>query len=1167
MSSLSTNKSKRIHASDEQTRSRQGSANVMEEMENARKTVRRAQAMGWIKTAPFSISTPSASSHSDSSFSFVSTFSTSQDGSIATGSEETGFGVPRIEGEDEEEMATPKPEASSRMAPMFPAMAMPFRRTGQNASESSPQVRKVSSGSVYSPASPANYDGGMVASTGWLITVVPPDSLYYAFNGESHDVPPDAFASPNQSNTEDNTAEGLDRVLATARLKKWRKGKILPLASDLKGMMRAIGKEWNLPSEIGMEVYLASGTKEYDQGPRQRSGTEDGEMEEEMVGMLSDETWRMVWAEYISEAEGMRLRAAIGRYVAQPDPRTIPGRDRQHLEAKDAASNESERRDLQEGDSPSSPELPLTGNTFGSTNQPFAELSQDVSPALNPVDLPHGSIPAAHHIDTLTPDSSQTSFGPSSVPPPKDILSSAAQTMLSPSPSSVFPGASSSQQASPMSAFGSRSNGNAMQRRVLGKIEFDFDSGPGSRGEWYSTWLKRRVQTRQRREDADNDNSSGLGMRPLRLASRNSPSAKSDTSEYVEQPETAEGQAEYAPLMDEDEDEPTNGHTESPRSISPSSDQEDVQLDHLVSGALNAAFPEGSDDFVHAFASGHIGNQAAQPTYSWKDIGSQRILEDSVKLEQLAPPPVLENDREVDMAEIRQMLETKNAKAVNQELLVPAHRGQLLASPIDLTSPQIDNSPQPQSLLVTRPDALSIEPPPDGSTTVHGLGMGIDMDDEEAKRGSAVVISSQLDILERALRELSPRDIRFSVYPGLPDPSTIVPAEEPTSYAVDDDTSSRASSRQAQQRFSDATEESLPETTATIPSRDYSVAPLTARIQTPILATEPIFARTPDAYASYQNFTPRTVPNGKQPTSLSLETMSRMEYEAGYGNNSTELPKKSPGWKPTRPARPPSPHLEQYTAPSPHLKLSDTPPPASMTVIDTRGLSKSPEEPVIERPRVPSGSKSMNKLNRLFNRRVSEKSTDESKESAGQTVSVEAADQGTASKSPKPNDSFGRRFFKGLHVKSPSSSHETFSTAVISDPVVVSTTNKQAYQLSQLQQQQASPPAPPIPEKAVSIAPRSIPSSPSLDTLHTAKTSQHAFGTPTIPTSPSLNTIMSAAGPASSPNSPSMAGGAAVRRKPVPRREGDESLPTSQSVRSITSFVLEDAPKRARKVT
>jgi hypothetical protein len=107
--------------------------------------------------------------------------------------------------------------------------------------------------------------------------------------------------------------------------------------------------------------------------------------------------------------------------------------------------------------------------------------------------------------------------------------------------------------------------------------------------------------------------------------------------------------------------------------------------------------------------------------------------------------------------------------------------------------------------------------------------------------------------------------------------------------------------------------------------------------------------------------------------------------------------------------------------------------------------------------------------------------------------------------------------------------------------VVVSTTNKQAYQLSQLQQQQASPPAPPVPEKAVSIAPRSIPSSPSLDTLHTAKTSQHAFGTPTIPTSPSLNTIMSAAGPASSPNSPSMAGGAAVRRKPVPRREGDES--------------------------
>jgi hypothetical protein len=184
-------------------------------------------------------------------------------------------------------------------------------------------------------------------------------------------------------------------------------------------------------------------------------------------------------------------------------------------------------------------------------------------------------------------------------------------------------------------------------------------------------------------------------------------------------------------------------------------------------------------------------------------------------------------------------------------------------------------------------------------------------------------------------------------------------------------------------------------------------------------------------------------------------------------------------------------------------------------------------------------------------------------EGSVQSVSVETPDPGTASKSPKPNDSFGRRLFKGLHVKSPST-NEAFATSVISDPVVVSTTNKQAYQLSQLQKQQSSPPAPPIPDKVSSSGSRNIPSSPSLDTLHTAKTSQHPFGTPTIPTSPSLNTIFSASGQVSSPNSPSMAG-AAVRRKPVPRREGDDALPTSQSVRSITSFVLEDAPKRTKK--
>lgn len=591
----------------------------------------------------------------------------------------------------------------------------------------------------------------MVASTGWLITVVPPDSLYYALNGEltteSLDVPPDAFVAPTGSS--DHAAEGLDKVLAAARLKKWRKGKILPLVPDLKGMMRVIGKEWHLPSEVGMEVYLASGTRVYDRGASQRSHIEDGEMEDEMDGMLSEETWRMVWAEYISEAEGTSTRAASGNHAAQIVSPTMVDAEQAQFEVKDMPCVGFMRRGSIRGTSPTSPELPLTGNTFGSTNQPFIDVSQEISPAADSNIVPHASMGGTRHGNALTPDSSQTAFEPSSVQHSRDILSSAAQKMLSPSPSSVFPGASSSQHASPISGRASRSNSGALQRRVLGKIEFDFDSSSGGRGEWYSTWLKRKVQTRQRRVEPDTSN--GLKMRPLRLATGTSRSAKSDTSEYIEDLQDEEGQAEYAPLMDEDEDEPLNRHAESPKLMSHSPNQADAELDHLVSGALAEAFPEGPDDFVNAFTTGHTGNQAEQSTYSWKDIGSHRILNDSVKLEQLAPPTATENEQDMDMTEVRQMMDTERAKAENQELLVPGNPGQLLASPIDLASPQVDNGTQPSSLLAVRSTALLEEASADGSMTVHGLGMGIDMDDDEAKRGSALVISSQLDILERGM--------------------------------------------------------------------------------------------------------------------------------------------------------------------------------------------------------------------------------------------------------------------------------------------------------------------------------------------------------------------------------------------------------------------------------
>lgn len=571
----------------------------------------------------------------------------------------------------------------------------------------------------------------------------------------------------------------------------------------------------------------------------------------------------MIWTECVAEAEAVGTRVFGNSTATQARTPDAPPFSSQPVGQMDVEADLSGLVDPPQiqspiGMSPTMTEPPLTGNTFGMASD-FSSESLEETAGRGVKDLQQSSHQSssdhqqqstsnhsqavASHDGTLTPASSQTSFGPTSDSSIKHELPvPAAQALLSPSPSSVFPGASSSQYASPSSAQGSRSTVGFTQRRLLGRIEFDFDSSTGGRGEWYALWLKRKLQTR--RGWTQPDSMQPRGIKPLHLGSRDLRSVTSENGDEVESVHE-EAQMEYAPLMGEEEADDRDQWNDqgdddndkfSPRSTTTSLRNEgnedesaDLEVDRLVSNALATAFPDGSDDFVNAFTAGHtLGARNIEPqaTYNWKDIGSSRILDDQIMIEQLGTPSAIDKQGFDDVAEVRRMLEEDITSGPSTELLVRA-RNQLLASPIDLASPSVDRGMQPPPITVAHPDVPLVEPAPISEPTVHGLGMGIQMDDGK-KRGSALVISSQLDILEKgklttstlarcmylslrplALRDLSPRDIRFSVFPGLLAPSASYGEEMPGAGTDRDGILDSVGDRYAAppQRFSDASED------------------------------------------------------------------------------------------------------------------------------------------------------------------------------------------------------------------------------------------------------------------------------------------------------------------------------------------------------------------------
>lgn len=326
--------------------------------------------------------------------------------------------------------------------------------------------------------------------------------------------------------------------------------------------------------------------------------------------------------------------------------------------------------------------------------------------------------------------------------------------------------------------------------------------------------------------------------------------------------------------------------------------------------------------------------------------------------------------------------------------------------------------------------------------------------------------------------------------------------------------------------------------------------------------------------AKQQKYTPRSIPDGTAPVSISPETMARMEYE--------HVPKQpnlsaEGGWRPQRPARPPSPRLDQFAAPSPPVVLRDLSRQEQEFVMPPRPTEGMSPDLGDGRSRSNSGKgKSLfnnGPLNKLFQRKTSDRSDHED---VGLTVthisgpimipdgnesmvrpvmpmfspipsqdefgvlhntnngSAQTA-QSTSGKSPK-TPGFGRRLFKG-----PFGSHGRSVSSPKITPVI-GNGHPSSAKPAQIPGSTGRSPSNPLPQRGrTSSAP----------TIESAEaTSMRVDATATR--SPSTSDA--------TPVSP----GTTIKRKPVPRKEEDAFLPTSQSTMSLASVLMDDVPRNAK---
>lgn len=370
-----------------------------------------------------------------------------------------------------------------------------------------------------------------------------------------------------------------------------------------------------------------------------------------------------------------------------------------------------------------------------------------------------------------------------------------------------------------------------------------------------------------------------------------------------------------------------------------------------------------------------------------------------------------------------------------------------------------------------------------------------------------------------ALRSLSPRDLRLTSPRVLPPP-------EGSSPLSSSSLPTRKASRPARSPLIPAPASPIVKTEQTISTPAWPAVPF-ATVNSPVLG-------------QHNEVESRN-------TVLSPETMQRMEYEP------VPVQQSPSGWKPQRPARPPSPDLSVLAAREHPLS------PEIVQAIErhTGESPKASETVVLHRERSNSKSfkglrnqMSIPKMNKLWHRkddrmpeipsspttiglfpvplddsrspeddaqtRPPMESFQSERSSRGGPDEFGAVTQpvqnGSSSLPSKSSGGFGRRILNGFgsRRREPGSPEATTRQRVISSPIIV--------------------------QKGSGLDPPSAtPSTP-----------------PTVPESPSYQSLTSPASPKS------------VRRKPVPSQtEAVNPLPNSMSLASsMASFVLEDPPKR-----
>jgi hypothetical protein len=317
--------------------------------------------------------------------------------------------------------------------------------------------------------------------------------------------------------------------------------------------------------------------------------------------------------------------------------------------------------------------------------------------------------------------------------------------------------------------------------KIVGKIEFDFDR---SKAAWYETWLKRR-------RDATVRPVPHQGLKPLLLGTQaverslSVSSASSISGNSVNQfPDDS-----YALLSEEPNEEAVEetsaqgtAETHSPEAVSDES-LSPVESEEPALGSredpLADVFGDEQDEFARLRSARPIDTLSVEPDSEWRHIGSSfalnsPLVDETKKLEPqndvedvamlIAETAIVDQNKSpqldvplVDQNKTPQLGVPIVDQNQTPQLGVPTSQITGLASPIDILSPQTVNrsgveirtslpdTPVPaedDTVKVNRLSVARAENP-----IMFGLGMGFDIGFD--KRGSSLVMSDQLDALEK----------------------------------------------------------------------------------------------------------------------------------------------------------------------------------------------------------------------------------------------------------------------------------------------------------------------------------------------------------------------------------------------------------------------------------